>query len=104
MGIETGALLSALGTAATTAAVGAVVSAALAPKPEKQSQPVTPISSADKPPQSTRAPDLSDIAKKNALAASASGALSGNSSTLLTGSQGISPSSLNLGQSKLLGQ
>lgn len=104
MGIETGVagLLSAAGTAAATAVAGALVSKALAPKPQQQQ--VKPLDSADKPPQAEKAPDINAIAKKNALAASASGALSGNSSTLLTGSQGVNPGSLNLGTSTLLGQ
>jgi hypothetical protein len=45
-----------------------------------------------------------EIAKKNALAASANGSLSGNNSTLLTGSNGINPANLSLGTSSLLGQ
>lgn len=102
MGIETGALLSAAATAATTAVVGAVVSKALAPKPQQQA--VKPVTDADKPPQAEKAADLNSIAKKNALAAAAGGQLAGNSSTLLTGSTGVDPGSLNLGTSSLLGQ
>jgi len=113
MGIETalvGAGMSASAAAATagvitavgTAAIGAAASKALAPKqPEQQ---IKALTTADKPTQAEKAPDLSEIARKNALAASASGALSGNSSTLLTGAQGVSSGSLNLGQSTLLGQ
>lgn len=104
MGIETGigALLSAAGTAAATAVVGAVVSKALAPKtPEQKPQAVT---QADAPPKPQAAQDPMEIAKKNALAASASGQLSGNSSTLLTGANGINPANLSLGTSSLLGQ
>jgi hypothetical protein len=115
MGIESGliaagvssgtaATVSAVATGVLTAAAGAVVTSALAPKQPKAEPQIPAISQADKPPQAARAPDLSAIAKKNALTASAAGALSGNNSTLLTGSQGISPSSLNLGRSTLLGQ
>jgi hypothetical protein len=104
MGVETaiGGILSAVGTAAATAVVGAVVSQALAPKAPKQE--VKPVTSADAPPKAQAAQDPMEIAKKNALAASANGSLSGNNSTLLTGANGISPANLNLGQSSLLGQ
>lgn len=90
-------------TAVGTAAVGAAATQALTKQPKAEPQ-IPAISQADKPPQQAKAPEISDIAKKNALAASAAGALSGNNSTLLTGSQGIAANSLNLGQSKLLGQ
>jgi hypothetical protein len=89
-------------TAVGTAAASAEVAKALQPK--QQAQTVAPVTEADKPPQAEKAPDTADIARKNALAASATGALAGNSSTLLTGSAGVSPGSLNLGGSTLLGQ
>ena len=110
MGIETG--LAALGMSATTASAvaagiyGAVATAAItaatAPKPQKQDQP-NPITGADKPPgvQAEKQVDRAAIADKNGLAAM--GALAGNSSTLLTGSQGVT-GGLNLGGSTLLGQ
>jgi hypothetical protein len=102
MGVETGigAILSAVGTAAATAVVGAAASQALAPKPQKQAAPTAP----DAPPKAQATQDPMAIAKKNALAASAAGSMSGNNSTLLTGSQGINPANLNLGQSVLLGE
>lgn len=93
---------SGVAAAAATAVVGAVASSALAKKPDAPV--VAPLSANVKPPaqQETVSPD--DIAKKNALAASATGALAGNSSTVLTGSQGIAPAALALGKSTLLGQ
>lgn len=101
MGIETGALLTALGTAATTAAVGAVATKLLTPKAQTQ-QKVTPVTEADKP-QDAKQADLNAIKNKNALAAAASGQLAGNNSTLLTGSTGVDASGLNLGTNTLLG-
>lgn len=53
--------------------------------------------------QAEKTIDRNAMLDKNALAASAAGALAGNSSTLLTGSQGIT-GGLNLGTSTLLGQ
>ena len=113
MGIETG--LAALGMSATTAsavatgiytaaAAGALVSAATAPKPQ-QAQTPGAITSADKPPQvqAEKAVDRNALLNQNALAASAAGALGGQSSTVLTGSQGVT-GNLNLGTSTLLGQ
>ncbi len=91
---------SGVAAAAATAAVGAVVSKALAPK--QAAQTVAPVTTADKP-QAAQAVDPAALAKKNALAASAAGALAGNSSTVLSGSQGIAPASLNLGTNTLLG-
>jgi hypothetical protein len=89
-------------TTAATTVVGALATKALTPKaPEQQPQTVT---QADAPPKAQTAQDPVAIAKKNALAASATGSLSGNGSTLLTGANGISPANLNLGQSTLLGQ
>lgn len=104
MGVETGigALLSAAGTAAATAVVGAVVSQALAPKPAKQTP--QPVTAAEAPPKVQEAQDPVAIAKKNALAASATGSLAGQNSTVLTGPNGINPANLNLGGSSLLGQ
>ncbi len=63
---------------------------------------LAPVTTADKP-QAAQAVDPAALAKKNALAASAAGALAGNSSTVLSGSQGIAPASLNLGTNTLLG-
>lgn len=110
MGIETG--LAALGMSATTAsavatgiysaAAAAAIGAATAPKPQKQESPKA-LTGADKPPtvQAEKAADRNQILEKNSIAAM--GALSGNSSTLLTGSQGVT-GGLNLGGSTLLGQ
>lgn len=113
MGIETGllALGASAGTAATvstiatgllTSLAGSVVSKALAPKQPSQGAQVAPLTQADKP-QAEKAPDRSQIENKNAMAAAAAGQLAGNNSTLLTGSQGINPGTLNLGSSTLLG-
>lgn len=94
--------LGTVGTALATSVAGALVSSALAPK--KSGQAISPLTQADAPPkpQNAQAPEV--LAQKNALAASATGALSGNSSTVLTGAQGISPANLSLGRSTLLGQ
>jgi len=89
-----------LATAAVTAAVGALASKALMPKQEQQA--IKPVSQAEKP-QEAKAVDYNAIKDKNALAAAASGMLSGNGSTLLTGSSGVNPGSLNLGTNTLLG-
>jgi len=97
------ALLSAAGTAAATAVVGAVVSQALAPKQKDKPQQQQQITQADKP-QEVKQVDQSALQKKNALAMAAGGSLSGNSGTLLTGSSGVNSNSLNLGTSTLLGQ
>lgn len=101
MSASTAAATAGVITAVGTAAVGAAASKALAPKPPKAEMPA-PLTAADKP-QAAKEADMSQIAKKNALAASATGALSGNNSTLLTGSQGVSSGALNLGQNTLLG-
>lgn len=93
---------SGVAAAAATAVVGAAVSQAMAPKPPKQeSQAVT---AADAPPKAQATVDPLNLAKKNALAASATGSLAGQNSTVLTGSQGINPANLSLGTSSLLGQ
>ena len=111
MGIETAligmglsaATASAVSTGLITAGIGAVASTALAPKPAQAATPA-PITAAEKPPQASQAPDAAQLLKKNALAAGAMGPLAGNNSTLLTGSAGVNPASLSLGQSSLLGQ
>ena len=107
MGIETalvGAGLSATAASAVTTGlittvVGAGLSAALAPKPQKPEAP-TPI---EKPPtaQAEKTVDRASLLSKNAMAASAAGALAGNGSTLLTGPQGAATGGL--GTSTLLG-
>lgn len=91
---------TALATAAITSAVGALASKALTPK--QQQQQVKNLTNVDKP-QEAKSVDYNAIKDKNALAAAASGMLSGNNATLLTGSQGVSPGSLNLGTNSLLG-
>jgi hypothetical protein len=92
---------TALATAAVTSAVGALASKALAPKQQQQQQ-VKNLTNIDKP-QEAKTVDYNALKDKNALAAAASGLLSGNSATLLTGSKGVSPGSLNLGTNSLLG-
>lgn len=92
---------SGVAAAAATAAVGALATKALAPKPQDQAKPPLPLGSADKP-QDVQAPERSNLKQQNALAAAAAGSLSGNSSTLLTGSSGAS-GGLNLGTNTLLG-
>lgn len=94
---------SGVAAAAATAAVGALATSALTKKPEQQAQTVAPLTAADKP-QQVQAPDVSQIKNKNAMAAAAAGALGGNNSTLLSGSQGVAGTSLNLGSTTLLGQ
>lgn len=112
MGIETG--LAALGMSATTAsavatglytaAASAAIAAATAPKaPKSEPRPVEPTVTKAPGVQAEKAADRNAILDKNALAASAAGALGGNSSTLLTGTQGVT-GGLNLGGSTLLGQ
>lgn len=100
LGTTWGAIGTGVATAAATAIAGAVVSKALAPKQQEQKAPAAP----DAPPKTQATQDPMAIAKKNAFAASAAGSLSGNNSTLLTGSTGVNPANLNLGQSTLLGQ
>jgi hypothetical protein len=90
-----------VGTAIATSVAGALVSKALAPKQQAQTPAITQPNA---PPKAQQAQDPVDIAKKNAAAAAATGQLSGNNSTVLSGPQGVSPGSLNLGQSSLLGQ
>ena len=92
----------AVGTAATiagTAVAGAAASSALAKTPQVDAP--KPLTQADKP-QAAQAVDRAELLKRNAAAASS--ALSGNASTLLSGSSGISPGSLNLGSNSLLGK
>lgn len=93
---------SGVAAAAATAVAGAYASKALAPKPQEQK--VSPLTLADKPAKPQEAIDPQAAAKKNALAASATGALSGNSGTWLTGSNGVSPANLSLGSTSLLGE
>jgi hypothetical protein len=85
---------TAAATAATTAVVGAVANKAMTKKPVTPTTAVIPTP--DKP------QDQSVLMKRNATAAA--GALSGNASTLLTGSGGVNPATLNLGSTSLLGQ
>ncbi|MNR29333.1 hypothetical protein D3C85_1467140 [compost metagenome] len=112
MGIEAGliaagwssasaAVASGVITAVGTAAVGAVASKAMAPKTPDTAP--AALTQADKPTQAEKAPDRQALLDKNAMAAT-TGALAGNSSTLLTGPQGVNPMSLSLGSSRLLGQ
>lgn len=108
MGIETAliaygmsaATASAVTTGLITAGVGAVASKVLAPKAPKAS--TTPAMTQAQRPQEKQQVDQTEILKRNATAAT--GALSGNASTLLTGSGGVDSGSLNLGTSTLLGQ
>ncbi|MGJ7508690.1 hypothetical protein [Variovorax sp. GT1P44] len=100
---STAAAASAAITAVGTAALGAAASKALAPKQPTSTTQVTPLTQADKP-QAAKDVDLNAIKNKNAMAAAAAGQLSGNNSTLLTGSSGVNSGSLNLGTSTLLGQ
>lgn len=93
---------SGVAAAAATAVAGAVASKALAPK--QVAQKVDPLSLVDKPQKTQEAIDPQTLAKKNALAASATGALSGNSGTWLSGSNGVSPANLSLGSTSLLGE
>jgi len=110
MGIETAligaglsaATASAVSTGLITAGIGAVASKVLAPKAPKAPT-VAPLTQADRP-QEANTVDRAALLNKNASAASAAGALSGNSSTLLTGSTGVATGGLNLGTSTLLGQ
>ncbi len=90
---------SGVAAAAATAVVGAYASKALAKAPESPKAP-TPITQTKL--QEKQAVNRSKLLERNASAAA--GALSGNSSTLLTGSGGISPQSLSLGSSTLLGE
>lgn len=107
MGIETAlvglgmsaATASAVATGVYAAGAGLAVSKALTPKPVKAA--VAQLTQADKP-QAAQQVDRSKIEQRNSVAAM--GALSGNSSTLLTGSGGVASGSLNLGSSALLGQ
>jgi hypothetical protein len=94
---------SAVVTGVITSAIGAAVTYATAPKPQKQEGPKS-LTGADKPPgvQAEKQVDRNLMLNKNTIASA--GALAGNSSTLLTGSQGVNPGSLNLGSSTLLGQ
>jgi hypothetical protein len=90
-----------VGTAASiagTAVAGAAATSALAKTPKVETP--KPLTQADKP-QAKQEVDRSTILKRNATAAM--GALSGNSSTLLSGTGGVSAGSLNLGGNSLLG-
>ena len=109
MGVIEGGLIAA-GLSATTAsavttglittAVGATVAAATAPGAPKIDVP-KPLGQADKP-QAKQEVDRNAILKRNGNASM--GALSGNASTLLSGTGGVASSVLNLGSSSLLGQ
>lgn len=90
---------SGVAAAAATAAVGALATKALTKKPDT---PAVPVAATPDKPQEKQAVDQSVLLKRNATAAA--GALSGNASTLLTGSGGVSPGNLNLGSTSLLGQ
>lgn len=91
----------AIGTAVATTLAGAVVSKALAPKTPDAATKVQSLTAAQKP-AAVQEVDPAVIQKKNAALA-ASSSLGGSNSTLLSGAQGVNPSSLNLGQNTLLG-
>lgn len=85
-----------------TAVAGSVVSSFLAPKPKDQAAQAAPTAPAEvkAAPQASQAPDVAQLTKTNATAAS----VQGPSSTLLTGIGGVPNSSLNLGKNTALGQ
>ena len=76
-----------------TSVAGAVVSSALAPKPQKPADPPAPVA----PPQASTAPVAQTYEAANANQAVAGGA----SSTLLTGTGGVTDTAL--GKNTLLG-
>ena len=94
---------STVGTVASiagTAAAGAAATSALTKAPKVDAP--KPLTQADKPAQAAQAVDRNALLKRNATAAM--GALAGNASTLLSGTSGVSPGSLNLGGNSLLGK
>jgi hypothetical protein len=94
MGIETALLIGGLanaGASAYSANKQAKAAAAAVQKPEP-------------PPQASKQPKREAAVTANAAAAGMGGAMAGNSSTFLTGPQGVDPSTLNLGRNSLLGQ
>lgn len=83
-----------------TAIVGSLLSTAMAPKPPKMPEPVAPTP----PPQAQAAKAPDEQARRAASSASAGGgAFAGPASTMLTGTGGVAPGSLNLGRNTLLG-
>lgn len=56
------------------------------------------------PPQPSKVPDRQQLATTQAAMAGMGGSMSGNSSTFLTGPNGIDSTKLNLGRNVLLGQ
>lgn len=95
---STAATAGTVASIAGTAVAGAAATAALSKTPKVDAP--KPLTQADKP-QAKQEVDRSALLKRNATAAM--GALAGNSSTLLSGTGGVSPGSLNLGSNSLLG-
>lgn len=93
-----GAIATGIAVSVAGAAAGALISKALAPKPQKPADPAQLAA----PAQQTKAPDVNAYKTKNANAALA-GPNAGAASTLLTGASGIDTDSLNLGKNTLLG-
>jgi hypothetical protein len=91
MGIETATL------AAYAAAAGAAVSAYSAITAKKPEAPKAPELAP--PPQASQAPDAGGMKKTNAAAYGATG----QDSTMLTGLNGVAPTSLSLAKNTLLG-
>lgn len=83
---------------AAAAVAGAVASSALAPKPQKMADPVLPERQ-----QATKAPEQQAMRAGKASGEQGGPGVGGPASTLLTGSTGVDPSSLNLGKNTLLG-
>jgi hypothetical protein len=84
--------------------VGALGAGALAGQVLKPSVPAPAPQTVTKPPAPVKKPERPAAVQANAAAAGPGGAMSGNSSTFLTGPSGIDPSALNLGMNTLLGR
>lgn len=81
-------------------ALGSAVSAAGALK-GMLSKPKTPdVPAPEKPPQASKSPEVAAVRQQNVSAPTGPG----NSSTFLSGTNGVDPSTLSLGKSTLLGQ
>lgn len=105
IGANAGAI-SAVSTAATAAAGAYAASqqGKAGTEAERQRKVQQASAGAIEKPQEAKTPDLSEIQRRNAQLAAAGGQLSGMNSTLLTGSQGVADSMLNLGGNTLLGR
>lgn len=72
--------------------------------PKNKSQAATPAIAPPPAPQAAKTADRSQDMAANMAAMGAGGALAGNSSTFLTGPNGVPTSTLDLGKNTLLGQ